>query len=76
MRLIMLLLGGTSTLIGSVSNMAIGIEANLSFTEFLIYLTPCEIALWALMIIILYRIFKPRLGQKKELPAYNPWEAV
>ena len=73
---IMINLGGTSTLIGSVSNMAIGIEADLSFTEFLIYLTPCEIALWALMIIILYRIFKPRLGQKKELPTYNPWEAV
>ncbi len=73
---IMINLGGTSTLIGSVSNMIIGIQAGMSFTEFLIYLTPCELALWALMIIVLYKIFKPRLGQKKELPTYNPWEVV
>ena len=73
---IMINLGGTSTLIGSVSNMAIGVQAKMSFTEFLIYLTPCELALWALMIIVLYKIFKPRLGQKKELPTYNPWEVV
>ena len=73
---IMINLGGTSTLIGSVSNMAIGVQAGMSFNEFLIYLTPCELALWALMIIVLYKIFKPRLGQKKELPTYNPWEVV
>jgi len=73
---IMINLGGTSTLIGSVSNMAIGVQANMSFTEFLIYLTPCELILWALMILTLYKIFKPRLGQKKELPVYNPWEVV
>jgi len=73
---IMINLGGTSTLIGSVSNMAIGVQAGMSFTEFLIYLTPCELALWALMIIVLYKIFKPRLGRKKELPTYNPWEVV
>ena len=73
---IMINLGGTSTLIGSVSNMAIGVQAKMSFTEFLIYLTPCELALWALMIIVLYKIFKPRLGQKRELPTYDPWEVV
>lgn len=73
---IMINLGGTSTLIGSVSNMIIGIEAGMSFTEFINYLTPCEIALWTLMIIVLYEIFKPRLGTKKELPEYNPWRAV
>ncbi|MCD6255754.1 MAG: hypothetical protein J7J44_05725 [Deltaproteobacteria bacterium] len=73
---IMINLGGTSTLIGSVSNMAIGVQAKMSFNEFLIYLTPCELALWALMIIVLYKIFKPRLGQKRELPTYNPWEVV
>ena len=76
---IMINLGGTSTLIGSVSNMIIGIEAGMSFTEFISYLAPCEISLWILMIIVLYKIFKPRLGSKKDLkqlPEYDPWRAV
>jgi len=73
---IMINLGGTSTLIGSVSNMVIGVESGMSFTEFIIYLTPCEVILWMLMIIVLYKIFKPRLGTKKELPEYDPWKAV
>ncbi len=73
---IMINLGGTSTLIGSVSNMVIGIESGMSFTEFIAYLTPCEIALWIIMIIFLYWFFKPRLGVKKELPKYDPWKSV
>mgnify|MGYP000698695201 FL=1 len=73
---IMINLGGTSTLIGSVSNMIIGIEAGMSFTEFINYLTPCEIALWILMMVVLYKIFKPQLGIKRELPEYDPWRAV
>lgn len=73
---IMINLGGTSTLIGSVSNMIIGIEAGMSFAEFINYLTPCEVALWILMITVLYMIFKPKLGAKKELPEYNPWRVV
>lgn len=73
---IMINLGGTSTLIGSVSNMVIGVEAGMSFTEFIVYLAPCEIALWILMIVTLYKIFKPRLGRKRELPEYDPWKTV
>ena len=73
---IMINLGGTSTLIGSVSNMIIGVKAGMSFTEFINYLTPCEIALWILMITVLYKIFKPKLGVKRELPEYDPWRAV
>jgi Na+/H+ antiporter NhaD/arsenite permease-like protein len=74
--MIMINLGGTSTLIGSVSNMVIGLEAGISFTDFIGYLAICEIALWALTIFVLYMIFKSRLGEKKELPEYNPWESI
>ena len=73
---IMINLGGTSTLIGSVSNMIVGVEAGMSFTDFISYLTLCEIALWALTIFTLYMLFKPRLGEKKELPEYNPMESI
>jgi Na+/H+ antiporter NhaD/arsenite permease-like protein len=74
--MIMINLGGTSTLIGSVSNMVIGLEAGISFTQFIGYLAVCEIVLWGLTIFALYMIFKSRLGEKKELPEYNPWESV
>ena len=74
--MIMINLGGTSTLIGSVSNMIIGLEAGISFTTFIGYLAICEIALWGLTIFALYMLFRSRLGEKKELPDYNPWESV
>jgi len=74
--MIMINLGGTSTLIGSVSNMIIGLEAGISFTAFIGYLAVCEFALWAITIFVLYMLFKSRLGEKKELPEYNPWESV
>ncbi len=73
---VMVNLGGTSTLIGSVSNMIIGVEAEMSFAEFISYLAICEVALWGLTIFALYMLFKPRLGEKKALPKYNPWETV
>lgn len=74
--IIMINLGGTSTLIGSVSNMIIGLQAGISFSEFIGYLAVCELALWGLTIGALYLLFRKRLGEKKELPAYNPWESV
>jgi Na+/H+ antiporter NhaD/arsenite permease-like protein len=73
---IMINLGGTSTLIGSVSNMIIGIESRLTFNDFLIYLGVCEVILWALTITALYFVFRSKLGAKKELPEYNPREAI
>ena len=73
---IMINLGGTSTLIGSVSNMIIGLEAGMRFTDFISYLAICEVALWGLTILALYMLFKPRLGDKKVLPKYDPWETV
>ena len=73
---IMINLGGTSTLIGSVTNMVIGVEASLSFTDFISYLALCEIALWAITILALYILFKPRLGEKKQLPEYKPLESI
>jgi len=73
---IMINLGGTSTLIGSVSNMIIGVGAGINFTDFIGYLAICEIALWVLTIFALYTFFKSRLGEKKVLPEYTPWESV
>ena len=73
---IMINLGGTSTLIGSVSNMIIGIEAGLTFMEFLVFLGVCEVILWALTITALYFVFRSKLGEKKELPEYNPREGI
>ncbi|MBC7130780.1 anion permease [Candidatus Bathyarchaeota archaeon] len=73
---IMINLGGTSTLIGSVSNMIIGIEAGMGFSDFVSYLTLCEIALWALTTLTLYWMFKSKLGEKKKLPEYEPMESI
>lgn len=69
-------LGGTSTLIGSASNMIIGLQAELSFTDFITYLALCEFALWGLTILVLYTIFKSRLGTKKTISAFDPWKGV
>lgn len=74
--MIMINLGGTSTLIGSVSNMVIGLEAGIGFTAFIGYLAIGEVVLWALTIFILYLIFRKRLGERRELPEYDPWESV
>jgi Na+/H+ antiporter NhaD/arsenite permease-like protein len=73
---IMINLGGTSTLIGSVSNMIIGIQSSLTFMDFLIFLGACEVVLWALTITALYFVFRSKLGEKKELPEYNPREGI
>ena len=74
--MIMVNLGGTSTMIGSISNMIIGFQAGISFSSFIGYLAICEIALWAITIFVLYMLFKSRLGEKRKLPEYNPWESV
>jgi Na+/H+ antiporter NhaD/arsenite permease-like protein len=73
---IMINLGGTSTLIGSVSNMIIGIDAGISFADFLSFLGLCEVILWILTITALYFIFRSRLGEKKKLPVYDPKEGI
>ena len=73
---IMINLGGTSTLIGSVANMIIGVESGLSFLDFVSYLALCEIALWGLTILTLYLVFRSRLGEKHELPEYRPMESI
>ena len=74
--MIMINLGGTSTLIGSMSNMIIGFEAGISFNAFIGYLALGEIMLWGLTIFTLYMLFRSRLGEKKKLPEYSPWESV
>jgi len=74
--IIMINLGGTSTLIGSPSNMIIAVQTGMIFTEFINYLTLGEVALWGITIFTLYILFKSRLGEKKVLPEYNPWESI
>jgi Na+/H+ antiporter NhaD/arsenite permease-like protein len=73
---IMINLGGTSTLIGSVSNMIIGIESSLGFMDFIVFLGVAEILLWGLTIGALYVVFRSKLGEKKELPEFNPRESI
>lgn len=73
---IMINLGGTSTLIGSVSNMIIGMEADISFASFVNYLVLCEVMLWVTTILTLFLLFRSRLGERKELPEYKPLESV
>ncbi|KYH40101.1 MAG: na+/H+ antiporter NhaD [Candidatus Bathyarchaeota archaeon B63] len=73
---IMINLGGTSTLIGSTSNMIIGVASGLGFVEFLNYLAMCEIALWILTSLTLYLLYRPRLGEKKPPPTYDPWGEI
>jgi len=74
--IMMINLGGTSTLIGSTSNMIIGVQTGMSFNDFIRYLSLGEVALWGLTILALYMLFKPRLGEKKVLPEYDPWKSI
>ena len=73
---IMINLGGTSTLIGSTSNMIIGMASGFSFIDFLNFLALCEIALWVLTALTLYFLYKPRLGERKIPPTYDPWGEI
>lgn len=58
---IMVNLGGTGTLVGSVPNMAIGIRAGFSFAEFAFYLLPCEFALYGVTLALLYLYYRGKL---------------
>jgi len=58
---IMVNLGGTGTLVGSVPNMAIGIRAGFSFAEFASYLLPCEFALYGVTLALLYLYYRGKL---------------
>ena len=73
---VMINLGGTSTLIGSTSNMIIAMASGLSFIDFLFHLSLCELSLWVLTALALYAIYKPKLGKKKKPPVYDPWADI
>ena len=73
---IMVNLGGTSTLIGSVSNMVIGVTSGLSFMDFVNYLTPCEMILWILTTLTLFIYYRKKLREKRPVPEYNPWDVI
>ena len=62
---IMVNLGGTGTLIGSVSNMIIGLSAGFSFNEFAAYLLPCEIMLWFVTITFLYYYYRKKISGRR-----------
>lgn len=65
---VMINLGGTGTLIGSVPNMAIGLRAGFNFIEFASYLLPCEFALYGVTLALLYSYFRgklPPLGEAR-----------
>jgi len=56
--------------------MIIGMASGLSFVDFLSYLVLCEVALWILTSLVLYFLYKPRLGEKKMPPTYDPWGEI
>lgn len=58
---VMVNLGGTGTLVGSVPNMAVGIRAGFSFTEFASYLLPCEFVLYGVTLALLYAYYRREL---------------
>jgi Na+/H+ antiporter NhaD/arsenite permease-like protein len=64
---IMVNLGGTGTLVGSVPNMAIGIRAGFSFAEFAFYLLPCEFALYGVTLALLYLYYRGKLQSSGEV---------
>lgn len=64
---LMINLGGTGTLIGSVSNMIIGLNAGFDFVEFAAYLLPCELMLWWVTIALLYLYYRERLRASPRL---------
>jgi len=50
--------------------------ANLSFSDFISYLSLCELILYGLTLTALYFIFRSRMRIKKKMPPYDPWESV
>lgn len=58
---VMVNLGGTGTLIGSIPNMAIGLRAGLDFVEFAAYILPCEFMLYGVTLAYLLAIFKDKV---------------
>ncbi|HDJ96978.1 MAG TPA: hypothetical protein ENG54_00755 [Thermofilum sp.] len=62
---IMVNLGGTGMLIGSVSNMIIGLNAGFSFTEFSQYLLPAEFMLWFITVGVLALYYGKKLETMK-----------
>ncbi len=58
---VMVNLGGTGTLIGSIPNMAIGLRAGIDFVEFATYVLPCEFMLYGVTLAYLFLIFKDKV---------------
>ena len=54
-------IGGTATLIGDPPNLIIGSEANLSFMDFILNMTPCVIVVMVIYCIALTVYYSPRM---------------
>lgn len=51
-------LGGTATLIGDPPNIMIGTAADLSFSDFLVHVTPCVLVQLVIFSVIFYLVFR------------------
>lgn len=54
-------IGGTATLIGDPPNLIIGSEANLSFMDFILNMTPCVVVIMIIYCIALAVYYSPRM---------------
>lgn len=60
-------IGGTATLIGDPPNILIGSQADLSFNDFLVNLTPCIIFVLLATIIVIYLFFRKRWNITRQI---------
>lgn len=58
---VMVNLGGTGMLTGSLPNMAIGLKAGFDFVEFASYILPLEFTLYGVTLFFLYSMYGPKL---------------
>jgi Na+/H+ antiporter NhaD/arsenite permease-like protein len=55
-------IGGTATLVGDPPNILIGSEANLTFNEFLIHLTPAVLLVMVAILVLVWFVFRGSLN--------------
>lgn len=55
-------IGGMATLVGSPPNAIAAAQVDIGFAQWLSYGLPAALLLWPLMLLVLWRLLKPRLG--------------
>ncbi|MEM4430996.1 MAG: SLC13 family permease, partial [Thermofilaceae archaeon] len=58
---VMVNLGGTGMLTGSLPNMVVGLRAGFNFLEFALYILPLEFILYGVTLLFLYSYYSPKL---------------